>query len=98
MLSHEELTEKALANPEVAEEYKRLEPEYALLDELLRARKAAGLTQKEVAERMGTKAPAVSKLMNSLGSNTHSPSIATLRKYANACDMELKIELVEMNT
>ncbi len=95
MLTHKEFVKKALSDPEVKREYDRLEPEYALLDELLRARKAAGLTQKEIAERMGTKPPAVSRLMSSLGADKHSPSIATLRKYARACGMELKIELIK---
>lgn len=87
MLTHEELTRAALADPEVKKEYDRLEPEFALLDELLRAKKAAGLTGREIAARMGTKPPAVSRLMNSLGTEKNSPSIATLRKYAEACGM-----------
>ncbi len=93
MLSHDELVKKALSDEEVKAEYNRLKPEYALLDELLRAKRAAGLTQKEIAERMGTKPPAVSRLMNSLGTDKNSPSIATLRRYAKACGMELKIKL-----
>ncbi len=95
MISHAELVKKALSDEQVKAEYDRLEPEYALLDELLRAKKASGLTQKEIAERMGTKPPAISRLMNSLGKDKNSPSIATLRKYAKACGMELKIKLEE---
>lgn len=44
-----------------------------LFDELLGARKAAGLTQAEIAERMGTKTPAVARLESGGGSNKHSP-------------------------
>ncbi len=95
MLSHEDFMKKALSDPEVKAEYDRLKPEYALLDELLKAKKASGLTQKEIAEKMGTKPPAISRLMNSLGKDGQSPSIATLRKYAEACGMHLKIELVK---
>jgi transcriptional regulator with XRE-family HTH domain len=64
-----------------------------LFDELLKARKAAGLTQAEIAERMGTKTPAIARLESGGGSNKHSPSIATLRKYAEAvgCDLEIKL-------
>ncbi len=57
MLSHNELVKKALSDEQVKAELDRLKPEYALLDELLRAKKAAGLPQKEIAERMGTKPP-----------------------------------------
>lgn len=94
MLTHEELVKKALSDPEVKEEYNRLEPEFALLDELLKARKAAGLTQAELAERMGTKPPTISRLMNGLGDDKYSPSIATLRRYAKACGKKLEIKLV----
>ena len=62
-----------------------LEEEYAALDELLQARKQAGLTQEQVAARMGTTKSAVSRLEASLRSENHSPSFATLRKYAHAC-------------
>jgi transcriptional regulator with XRE-family HTH domain len=93
MLTHEEFRKKALSNPEVQAEYEKLNPEFMLFDELLRARKAAGLTQAEIAERMGTKTPAIARLESGGGSNKHSPSIATLRKYAEAvgCDLEIKL-------
>jgi transcriptional regulator with XRE-family HTH domain len=93
MLTHEEFRKKALSNPEVQAEYEKLKPEFMLFDELLRARKAAGLTQAEIAERMGTKTPAIARLESGGGSNKHSPSIATLRKYAEAvgCDLEIKL-------
>jgi transcriptional regulator with XRE-family HTH domain len=61
---------------------------------LLRARKEAGLTQAEVAERMGTKTSAVARLEAGGGSQKHSPSIATLEKYAEAVGHRLEIRLV----
>ena len=42
MLTSEKFKEKALSDPEVRAEYEALEPEFALFDELLRARKRAG--------------------------------------------------------
>lgn len=71
--------------------YDALEDEYAALGALLAARRSAGLTQAEVAERMGTTASAVSRLEGSLSSEKHSPSVATLRKYAAACGKKLVI-------
>lgn len=95
MLTHAELKSKWLADPEFLAEYERLNrEEFALLDELLSARKAAGLTQAEVAARMGTKAPAVARLESSLASGKHSPSIDTLRKYAAAMGKKLEIHLI----
>ncbi len=67
---------------------------YAALDAVLQARTEAGLTQAEVAERMGTTASAVARIEASLISEKHSPSISTLRKYATACGKTLHIALV----
>jgi transcriptional regulator with XRE-family HTH domain len=52
------------------------------------------LTQAEVAERMGTKAPAVTRLETTLADNRHTPSLATLKKYAQAVGCTLEIHLV----
>lgn len=86
-------TARLLARPDVRAAYDALEEEYAALDALLGARKEAGLTQAEVAERMGTTASAVSRLESSLSSERHSPSFSTLRKYAAACGKKLVISL-----
>ena len=95
MLTHAELKARALADSEVQAEYERLNrEEYALLDEMLAARHAAGLTQAQIAERMGTKAPAVTRLENALASGKHSPSLETLRKYAAAVGKTLEVRLV----
>ena len=92
MLSHEELKRKALANPETKAEYEAQRPEFELLDKLLEARKRAGLTQGQVAEKMGTKATAITRLESA--SRLHSPKIETLRKYAEAVGCRLNIELI----
>ncbi len=91
MLTHAELKQKALSNPEVQVAYDALEPEYKLVKELLKARIAAGLTQAEVAEKMCTKPPAIARLE---GMSKHSPSVETLRKYAAAVNCKLEIRLV----
>ena len=48
MLTHKQLVKRMLRKPAVAAEFKALEPEFALLDELLRARTRAGLSKKLV--------------------------------------------------
>jgi transcriptional regulator with XRE-family HTH domain len=67
--------------------------ESALLDTLLKARQEAGLTQAQVAERMGTQAPAVARLERALATGKHSPSVATLRKYIKACGKRLVLQV-----
>ena len=93
-MKHSELKEKALKRKNVRVEYDALEPEFRLLHDLLNARQKAGLSQAEVAERMGTKAPAITRLESSLSSGKHSPSIATIKKYANALNCHLEIKIV----
>lgn len=94
MRTHDQVVKKLLLRPGVRAEVERIErEESALLDALLKARQDAGLTQAEVAERMGTQAPAVARLERSLATGKHSPSVATLRKYVKACGKRLVLKV-----
>ncbi|MCM0082193.1 helix-turn-helix transcriptional regulator [Geomonas sp. Red32] len=93
MLSHEELKARALEREDVRDEYDKLAEEFAILDEFLKARAEAGITQAEVAKRIGTTQSAVARLES--GSGKHSPSLATLRKYARALGCRLELRLVK---
>ena len=73
------------------EAYEELGDEYALVRELLTARSRAGLTQEAVAERMGTTKSAVSRLE---ASGKPSPTVTTLKKYAQAVGCEVEIRLI----
>jgi transcriptional regulator with XRE-family HTH domain len=92
MLTHKELKARALERADVKTEYDRLDEEFRFLDEFLKARAAAGVTQAEVAERIGTTQSAVARLES--GKGKHSPSIATLEKYAHALGCRLELRLV----
>lgn len=93
MLSHRTLRARALARPDVKAEYERLKPEFAFLDQVLAARKAAGLTQADIARRIGTTQSAIARLES--GSGKHLPSLATLHKYASAVGCRVEIRLVK---
>ena len=94
MRTHDQVVAKLLRRPGVRREVDRIEREEGeLLDQLLKARHDAGLTQAQVAERMGTQPPAVARLERSLATGKHSPSLATLRKYAHACGRELVLQI-----
>jgi transcriptional regulator with XRE-family HTH domain len=93
MLAHKELKSRALERPDVKAEYDRLDEEFTLLDEFLKARAAAGISQAEIAERMGTTQSAVARLES--GHGKHSPSLATLRKSAHALGCRLDLRLVK---
>lgn len=71
--------------------YGALELEYQVADQLLKARKRAGLTQDAVAQLMGTTKSAVSRLE---GAGKHAPSLATLKRYANAVGCKIQVKLV----
>lgn len=70
--------------------YEALEPEFELARSLLRARRRAGLSQAELARRMGTTQSVVAKLE----SGRSLPSTRTLHRYAEATRSRLKITLV----
>ncbi len=92
MLTQKELKARALERADVKAEYDRLDEEFQFLDEFLKARAAAGVTQAEVAERIGTTQSAVARLES--GRGKHSPSLATLQKYAHALGCRLELRLV----
>lgn len=93
-VAHDEaFVAQVLSDPETKQAYDELEEEYAALSAVLRARREAGLTQSEIAQRMGTTTSAVSRLESSLLSQKHSPSLATLKKYAHACGKKLVVSL-----
>ena len=92
MRTHDEVVARLMRRPGVRKEVERIEREEgALLDILLKARQEAGLSQAQVAERMGTQAPAIARLERALATGKHSPSLATLRKYAHACGKKLSL-------
>ena len=89
---HEAFLEKARKRRGFSESYEELGDEYSLIKQMLSARAKAGLTQEAVAESMGTTKSAVSRLESS---GKHTPSLASLKKYAHAVGCRLEIKLVE---
>ena len=94
MRTHDQLIKKLMRRQGVRSEVERIEREEGvLLDALLKARQQAGLSQAQIAERMGTHAPAVARLERALATGKHSPSIATVRKYVKACGKRLVLRV-----
>lgn len=88
---HEKFLKQAYRKKGFKEAYEALELEYQLADQMLNARSRAGLTQDVVAARMGTTKSAVSRLE---GVGKHTPSLATLKRYAEAVGCDLSVKLV----
>ncbi len=85
-----DLKARFMEDPEFREEYARIDQEYVLIEALIRARAAAKLTQAELARRIGTTHSAIARLEG----GRVSPSLATLRRYAEATGTELTVGLV----
>ena len=92
-MSIQNLKTRALKNPEVKAEYDALETEFALIDSLLSMRKRAGLTQEEIAKKMGTQKGNVSRLEKGRGN----PGWKTLQNYAHACGFEISMKIKTIN-
>lgn len=89
---HTTFLANARSRPGFKEAYDDLALEYQVIDQLLKARARAGLTQDAVAERMGTTKSAISRLERA---GKHAPSLTMLQRYAKAVGCELKIQLVK---
>lgn len=87
----EDTKKKWLKDPKVRKAYESLNEEFQLAEELIRARARRSMTQAELAEKIGTKAPAISRLESP---NYGRASVAALRKVAHALGCELQIKLV----
>lgn len=80
-------------DPEYAREYEALEEEFAFIRKMILARKRAGLSQADVARRMGISQPRVAKIES--GSNI---SLDILRRYAKATGCALVIDFAVPST
>jgi ribosome-binding protein aMBF1 (putative translation factor) len=78
-----------LADPEVRAEFDALDSEFSIARALIAARARAGLSQGEVAERMGTTQSVVARLE----SGRNAPNLRTIRRYAEAVGARLTIRL-----
>ncbi len=92
MLTHKQMRTQALTGADVKSEFEGMAAEFALLDEFLKARAAQGLTQAEVAQKIGTTQSAVARMES--GKGKHSPTLATLSRYADALECRLEVRLV----
>lgn len=92
-MSLKSLKNKALQNPEVKAEYQRLAPEFELANTLISMRQRAGLSQEEVAKRLGTQKGNISRLER----GDSNPGWKTLQRYAQACGFELSVHAEQQN-
>ena len=87
MIDFDTFLEKKLKNPDFKREYDALDKEFELIDELLKARSEAKMTQAQVAEAMGVKQSAVARIE----SGTLDMKYSTLVNYLNAVGKRIAI-------
>ena len=92
MIKLEDALAKKMEDPAFRDEYEALEPEYAIMQAMVDARAAAGLTQKQLSEKTGIAQGDISKLE----SGNANPSVRTLQRLADGMGMKLKVEFLPM--
>ncbi len=88
MSEFQEFLKEQLQDPDFRAEYESLEPEFSIIQAMIDARKRAGLTQKELADRTGIAQGDISKLE----CGNANPSLRTLQRLAAGMGMKMKIE------
>ncbi|MCV9910350.1 helix-turn-helix domain-containing protein [Brucella sp. HL-2] len=85
-----DLKKRLMNDPEFQKEYEKADAEFALVEALVRARTDAKMSQADVAKRIGTTQSAIARLEG----GKVSPSISTLRRYAEATGSKLQTNLI----
>lgn len=87
MKDWKEFEKELLKDPAVRAEVEKLEPEYQLARQLIRARINQSMTQAEVAERAGVKQSYVARLESGVGN----PTVSSLQKVAQALGLHIQL-------
>ena len=87
MQTHKQVKRQLLKDPEVRAEYQRLEDEFALRTAIIQLRNATGLSQRAVAEKLGTYQSALSRIE----SGRANVSLEYLARLADALDSDVSI-------
>lgn len=86
-------SDELIKNSDFNQEYDTHESEIAVIRAMVDARKASGLTQKDLSEKTGIAQGDISKLEN----GNANPSLKTLQRLAEGMGMKLKLELIPAN-
>ena len=89
--TYKQFKRELLKDKGIKQAYERLGPEFAVIEMIIKKRMERGLSQKELAKKIGTKQSAISRLE----SGTYNPSLSFLQKVGEALDAKLKISLAE---
>jgi DNA-binding XRE family transcriptional regulator len=86
-LDHKDVKNLILQDPKVKSEYDNLDTLYNIKRQIIKLREEQGISQKELAEKIGTKQSAISRLEN----DDYNPSVELLDKVAHVLGKKLDI-------
>ncbi|MFA6017224.1 MAG: helix-turn-helix transcriptional regulator [Patescibacteria group bacterium] len=86
-LSFDKFLKDSLKNPKIKAEYDKLQPEFTLIDALIKSRAKNNMTQRQLANKMGTKQSVISRL--EIG--RANPTFSFLKRLAKALNSKLEI-------
>ena len=90
MTNYEKFFQNQMKDPEIRKEYEAMEPEFALIQAMIDARKEQNITQKELSLRTGITQADISRIEN----GNRNPSLNMLKKLAKGLGMTLRVEFV----
>lgn len=80
-------------NSNFKKEYDDLEPEYDIINAMIKVRKEKGLTQKQLSELTGISQADISRIEN----GTRNPSLEMIKRLATGMGMRLKLEFIPVS-
>ena len=89
MRNFKEFKKELLKDPEVKKAYDDLGPEFELIRAMIKKRLKKGLTQTQLAKKIGSRQPVISRLEQ----GTYNPTLKFLNRVAHALDGKLKITI-----
>ena len=93
MSEWKEFLKEELKDPALRSEYEALEPEFAIVQAMIDARRHSGVTQKQLSEKTGIAQSDISRIENGEGN----PSLKTLKRLASGMDMRLRLEFLPVS-
>jgi len=83
-----------LRDPEIRKEYEAQKEEFQIASEVIKARTKAKMTQAQLARRIGTKTPAISRLESP---GYGKASLTTLKRIAHALGYQVQVKFISKN-
>ena len=89
MTSFSDLHKKMMKDPKFKKAYDDLEPEFAIVEAMIKMRLKNKMSQKDLAKKLGTKQPAIARFE----SGAYNPTLSFLKKLSTALGGKLEIKI-----